>query len=481
MYLQEILEVAIGLVFMWLIISVAAMSIQEWIANLLQWRSNDMEIVIRRMLTGENVRANKAVEDAFQNLGDLLYEHPLIKTLSKDSNWFEKTWVKFLNLFHKKSTKIVAGHPSYIPSSKFSLALFDIVMNAGTDKSPIHLALKQLDQAFETANTELAAIKKPNLETIFGEVLKQALNDVKSLAGTPLGDNAIDSIKFRIESLAKQYPEATPITDILVPQISQYYQKIAAEKQMTISDANTDAEVMKRLRISILALGATNPELMKSLRSLVTGVEGYAADKEKSLAVARKNVETWFDDAMTRLSGWYKRKAQLTALIIGLFLAILLNVDSIVVATSLWREPTLRQIIVAQAEAYAQQNETLPQSSDGTTTPTPPKTVEELQADLSALNIPFGWETEAYFVAAGETCQVIPVSKNAVWGVWSKSACKRVSNAPVDSTGWLSKIAGILITAMAAAQGAPFWFDILKKLVNVRSSGANPAEEKPKG
>jgi hypothetical protein len=42
MYLQEILEVSIGLGFMWLIISVAAMSIQEWIANLLEWRANNL-------------------------------------------------------------------------------------------------------------------------------------------------------------------------------------------------------------------------------------------------------------------------------------------------------------------------------------------------------------------------------------------------------------------------------------------------------
>jgi hypothetical protein len=476
MYLQEILEVAIGLVLMWLIISVAAMSIQEWIANILQWRSNDMEIVIRRMLTGENVRANQAVENAFQNLGDLLYEHPLIKSLSKESNWWEKTWVKFINLFHKKSTRVTAGHPSYIPSSKFALALFDIVMNAGTDKSPIKLATEQLDQAFGAASTELATLQNPNLEKTIGEALKLALEDVKSLVGTPLGDSAIDSIKFRIGSLSQQYPEVAPITDILVPQIGQYYQKIADEQKMAMNEANDDEKVMQRLRVSIVALGATNPELMKSLRSLVTGVEGYAADKEKSLAVARKNVESWFDDAMTRLSGWYKRKAQLTALIIGLVLAVFLNVDSINVATTLWREPTLRQQLVAQAEAYAKANPVLPTGNGNAG-----KTVAELQKDLKDLIIPFGWETTAVFLPSGQTCQVIPVSKNAVWGVWSGNSCKKVTNAPIDSTGWMGKIAGIIITALAAAQGAPFWFDILKKLVNVRSSGANPAEEKPKG
>ena len=39
--LEAILDVAIGMVFVWLILSVATMSIQEWIASYLKWRAND--------------------------------------------------------------------------------------------------------------------------------------------------------------------------------------------------------------------------------------------------------------------------------------------------------------------------------------------------------------------------------------------------------------------------------------------------------
>ena len=77
MYLQEILEVAIGLVFMWLIISVAAMSVQEWIADLLEWRANDLEGAIRKML-------------ASPELAKEFYNHQIIRGLSKDKNWWEK-------------------------------------------------------------------------------------------------------------------------------------------------------------------------------------------------------------------------------------------------------------------------------------------------------------------------------------------------------------------------------------------------------
>jgi hypothetical protein len=262
-------------------------------------------------------------------------------------------------------------------------------------------------------------------------------------------------------------------------QLDKYYRGLLDEQsKYPPGDVNKDLN-LKRLRLGLVAIEQSSPKLHQSLRSLLTGVEEYADYKEMALAIARKNVETWFDNSMTRLSGWYKRKATLVALIIGLLLAILLNVDSIVVSTSLWREPTLRQAIVAQAQTYTQQNEQL-SASQAATLPQQ-KTVTELQQELSALKIPFGWETETYFLKFGETCQVIPLRKNAVWGIWSGEACKRITNVPIDSTGWLGKIAGILITGLAAAQGAPFWFDILKKFVNVRSSGANPAEQKSAG
>ena len=35
---------------------------------------------------------------------------------------------------------------------------------------------------------------------------------------------------------------------------------------------------------------------------------------------------------------------------------------------------------------------------------------------------------------------------------------------------------GLLITAVALTLGAPFWFDLLKKVANVRSAGKAPSE-----
>jgi len=75
-------------------------------------------------------------------------------------------------------------------------------------------------------------------------------------------------------------------------------------------------------------------------------------------------------------------------------------------------------------------------------------------------------------------CTMRPKSDADVWGIPFDSQCHSIINAPKynDPTGWLLKLLGIFITGAAAAQGAPFWFDILKKVVNVRASGVNSDE-----
>lgn len=461
MYLQEILEVGIGLVFMWLVISIAAMQLQEWIANLLKWRSNDLKSAIRKLL------ASEAFAKEF-------YNHQLIRGLSKDLSWSDRLGQKIENFFRRlfrKPGRVSEHSPSYIPANDFALAVFDLVMKAGTEASPVRKAFADFHAALDSLSADKLDLKsKDELKKAFGFLLEEA----RTLATSEIGQASIDAIKAKIRAAATNEALKGDV-ELLIGNLDDYYQRLLEESRNM--PAKKDRTI-QRLRYGLVALGMNNPKLQESMRTLLIGVEDLATDSERAVLMARKSIETWFNNSMTRLSGWYKRKAQLVAFLIGLFLAILLNVDSINVATSLWREPTLRQALVQNASVFIQENENLPSDETGQSGS---GIVKNLQQELEALTIPFGWETETYIMKYGEKCQIIPVSAGAIWGVRSSDACKKISNAPADSTAWLGKFAGILITALAAAQGAPFWFDILKKLVNVRSSGPNPNEQKPAG
>ncbi len=145
----------------------------------------------------------------------------------------------------------------------------------------------------------------------------------------------------------------------------------------------------------------------------------------------QQNIEKYFDDAMERVSGWYKRKTQLMILVISAVIAVGINVDSLKIANSLYHDSALRAGLVAAAEQMAK--EPLPASGAATAT------IEEINSKLTSLNLPIGWETLPSFQNIG-----------------------------------LNTFIGWLITALAISLGAPFWFDLLGKLVNLRSGGTKP-------
>jgi hypothetical protein len=150
----------------------------------------------------------------------------------------------------------------------------------------------------------------------------------------------------------------------------------------------------------------------------------------------RMRLERWYDDGMERVSGWYKRHVQIWLAVIGLALAIVVNADTLQLVNSLWADKTVRAAIVAQAGAITQ---------PGGKPTTLRDTAGQVQK-IKALDVPLGWKL--------------------------KHGDPR--NLPHGVRSWFGKVLGLLLTAVALTLGAPFWFDLLSKLVRVRGSGAPP-------
>src|SRR5205085_7068032 len=53
-----------------------------------------------------------------------------------------------------------------------------------------------------------------------------------------------------------------------------------------------------------------------------------------------KNRARWFEDQMDRVTGWYKRDSKTILFVIGAIIVVAMNVDTIAVASILWRDPT---------------------------------------------------------------------------------------------------------------------------------------------
>lgn len=136
----------------------------------------------------------------------------------------------------------------------------------------------------------------------------------------------------------------------------------------------------------------------------------------------RAGMASWFDAAMDRLSGWYKRRTQLFAFAAALAVAALLNVNVLYEGAAIWTRPgIIAGISAASGEA----------AKNG-------------MAGLDQLE-------PLYLIG------------------WSRGP------APEDPSSWLVAAASWLIVAGASLFGASFWFDLLQRLVRIRGAGARPA------
>src|SRR5215475_2319823 len=111
------------------------------------------------------------------------------------------------------------------------------------------------------------------------------------------------------------------------------------------------------------------------------------------LEAFRKAIETWFNSAMDRVSGWYKRRTQIIIFVLGFAIAVAMNVNSISLAQDLWVSKAKRDALVGSAQGYLQ-NHSAPAPSPSNPPPSVSALDSGLQANIDQLQkagIVLGW------------------------------------------------------------------------------------------
>lgn len=155
-----------------------------------------------------------------------------------------------------------------------------------------------------------------------------------------------------------------------------------------------------------------DPRLRALLQSLYARAGGDLARFQGALA-------GWFDTAMDRVSGSYKRRSQLASLLLSLLVAVLFNIDSIHLFRSLWQHPAVAAQLVAAPSSIDQ------------------RTIDAL------FSLPIGW----------------------------------TRFPPVFNQEFAMQVAGWMLTASSALFGAPFWFDLLQRTMQLRGTGSKPDDK----
>lgn len=320
MFGSDILEVAIGVIFVFILVSIICTALREGIEAWLKTRAAYLEHGIRQLLA----------DTSGTGLANAFYNHPLIYGLYNGAYTPGKDSVTPAMFAKGKNL------PSYIPSKNFALALMDM------------------------------AARGP------------ATDVVNSDAGSPI--ISLDSIRANVANLG-------------------------------------------------------NPAIQRLVLNAVDTAQG-------DLNKAQASLEDWYNSGMDRISGWYKRSSQIILIVLGLVIAIGLNINTFTIADYLNQNKTSRDLIVAQAGSFSQ---------DSTK-----QNYENAKTVLNTLKLPIGWSSLKVGPGVSGILHVVAAG-----------------------------ILGWIFTALATSLGAPFWFDILNKVMLVRatvkptptSTGTDPTDK----
>ena len=198
------------------------------------------------------------------------------------------------------------------------------------------------------------------------------------------------------------------------------------------------------------AANVADPQIKELLEGIINRTNG-------DIALVRHEVASWFDGAMDRVGGAFKRQTQLFSFMIALAVACLLNVDTIHLATALWEHPT----VVDQLKVPDSVKSSLLAANPGQDPAKEQAALEAAAANMTTVldsSLPVGWSPEEFLKFQS------PPSSGAWLPFW------KVNNGWAAVLGWVA-------TAIATLFGAPFWFDALQSFVRLKGSGPSPQEK----
>ncbi|WP_416666902.1 hypothetical protein [Egbenema bharatensis] len=164
--------------------------------------------------------------------------------------------------------------------------------------------------------------------------------------------------------------------------------------------------------------------LKQNLLSLAEQARSKTNSLESEFYQIEQEIAHWFNQSMERASGVYRRNAKGIALLIGFLTAILINADTLHMVDRLSRDHALRSTI------------------------TQTQTQEAVSPLQNEVPLPIGW---------GEANRTAQQGNSRAWRI------------PI-----LRPLLGWLITGIALSMGATFWFDLLSRVIRVRSTGEKP-------
>lgn len=193
-------------------------------------------------------------------------------------------------------------------------------------------------------------------------------------------------------------------------------------------------------------------------------------------------VADWYDSHMDRVTGWYKRSAQRILLWIAVVVVLAFNLDTLQMWNGFQGNVNLSNAVAGLTQGYANAHAAdIAAGKPVNLAAAPLPTQDCLEgAGASPCTCPPGYiakpEQKASSNQAGDCVADVSVLTQLPVG-WSSVYRGPYAPGVKRADFWknaLLKIVGWAVTIAALMLGAPFWFDLLRSVVNVRSAGPAP-------
>jgi hypothetical protein len=431
MGLSSVLDIALGIIFIYLVLSLLSSEIQELLSTILQWRAVHVKESIEGLLAGNSSEPDMLRQS--RELANIIYENPAVRDLNHQAKGLLASIPRWIN--HKIGYVMRLGResmfgedrcsgPSYIGSDVFVNTLLETLQFDEISRLFAQYRLRDfIDNKLSYESKELEEIYGDfeynkftlgdTIDRIAAETKERSPGDFEKFFADDDGKSVSDQKRETL--LRKLSPSPSEVFRLILilrnPEVQQRYEE--ALDRLT-SEHPRYSEIRRSIvtlpglttsmRQSLLLYAAliTNREiaaaiakiqqlppisdgLQQRLCNLADQAQNKIKDVEEQFLQFRLDMENWFDNSMIRANGVYKRNARLVAVLLGFFIAVAANADTFHIVSRLSNDQTLRTAINASAEKIVA-NST---GEDGELTQ---ETIDRLNQAADTVALPIGWD-----------------------------------------------------------------------------------------
>lgn len=518
MNLPFILDIAISLIFIYLILSLLASEIQEALATVFQWRAKHLKESIEILLAGDSKEQEEI--KLVRKLANKLYENPLIENINQEAKgWFVKlprwvTW-KIGDLyrwtgckFTRRPIQSVFGDtkhsgPSYIPSEIFATTLLETIKipilvqkfsesKLENFKNKLLEDIKDILCHLDISNINENTVKDQENIQKHGEparsiikefyVVKTKLDEIVrdfNNSKTTL-DTSIDRMEKRLERYisisGRQVPEINDCRNKFQEDMESLKRDIFSEKERDVLIGGMKpslSEVVKVINknntIFIEILQTIKDKDSETYQRIKQAIDSLPKSVTESISTLANRAQARGETAKTDINQlrkeielWFERSMERASGVykrnakgVAILIGFVIAVTANADTFQIASSLSKDSVLRAVVTEYAEQAvSNCPKSQD-----LEDCILNKVNPALTDISLPIGWKFDQ-------------LQGNIKWRFF----------AVTDALTVLKKFLGWFLTGFAVSMGANFWFDLLGKVINVRNAGPKPAssiEERP--